>query len=128
MSSKWLRQFGDGNSLKGDHLRRHCELDSIFFEKLLEICQIVEELLFLKQEVSDYFFVYSSFHLILLSYINVPKPDLCLQPCTVVSIYINMRKNTQVVTGLQTSCYKSVHKLCSHCLFPSCCNKFGTSC
>ena len=31
-------------------------------------------------------------------------------------------KNAQVVTGLQTSCYKSVQqavdKLCSHCLFP----------
>jgi hypothetical protein len=32
-------------------------------------------------------------------------------------------KNAQVVTGLQTSCYKSVpsqvvNKLCSHCLFP----------
>ena len=36
---------------------------------------------------------------------------------------IYTHKNTQVVTGLQTSCYKSVHKLCSHC-----CNKFGTSC
>jgi hypothetical protein len=35
----------------------------------------------------------------------------------------NTHKNAQVVTGLQTSCYKSVHmqavdKLCSHCLFP----------
>ena len=26
-------------------------------------------------------------------------------------------KNAQVVTCLQTSCYKSIHKLCSHCLF-----------
>jgi hypothetical protein len=33
-------------------------------------------------------------------------------------IYGYTRKNAQVVTGLQTSCYKSVHKLCSHCLFP----------
>ena len=44
-------------------------------------------------------------------------------------------KNAQVVTGLQTSCYKSVHKLSTSCvptvfalLVPSCCNKFGTSC
>jgi hypothetical protein len=28
------------------------------------------------------------------------------------------RKNAQVVTSLQTSCYKYVHKLSSHCLFP----------
>ena len=38
------------------------------------------------------------------------------------------RKNAQVVTSLQTSCNKSVHKLCSHCLFLVCCDKFGTSC
>ena len=49
------------------------------------------------------------------------------------------RKNAQAVTSLQTSCYKSanklsqvcsqaVNKLCSHCLFPVCCNKFETSC
>jgi hypothetical protein len=43
------------------------------------------------------------------------------------------RKNAQVVTSLETSCYKSVHKLstcklCSHCLIVSSCfNKFGTS-
>ena len=37
-----------------------------------------------------------------------------------------------VVTGLQTSCYKSVHMSCRQVVFallvPSCCNKFGTSC
>ena len=33
-------------------------------------------------------------------------------------------KNAQVVTSLRTSC----NKLCSHCLFLVCCNKFGTSC
>ena len=40
------------------------------------------------------------------------------------------RKNAQVVTSLQTSCNKSVHKLStsSHCLFLVCCDKFGTSC
>ena len=40
------------------------------------------------------------------------------------------RKNAQVVTGLQTSCYKSVHKLSTSCVRTafsySCCNKFGT--
>jgi hypothetical protein len=28
----------------------------------------------------------------------------------------NTRKNAQVVTGLQTSCYKSVHKLSTSCV------------
>jgi hypothetical protein len=39
----------------------------------------------------------------------------------------NTRKNAQVVTSLQTSCYKSVHKLSTSCVrtLPSCCNKFG---
>jgi hypothetical protein len=30
------------------------------------------------------------------------------------------RKNTQVVTGLQTSCYKSVHKLSTSCVRTAC--------
>ena len=39
------------------------------------------------------------------------------------------RKNAQVVTGLQTSCYKSVHKLSTSCVRTACCcNKFGTNC
>jgi hypothetical protein len=41
------------------------------------------------------------------------------------------RKNAQVVTSLQTSCYKSVHKLSTSCVHTACsssCNKFGTSC
>jgi hypothetical protein len=38
---------------------------------------------------------------------------LCPEPFPVYT-----RKNAQVVTSLQTSCYKSVHKLSSHCLFP----------
>ena len=38
------------------------------------------------------------------------------------------RKKAQVVTGLQTSCYKPIHKLSTtvFALFvPSCCNKLG---
>ena len=42
--------------------------------------------------------------------------------------FIYIRKNAQVVTSLQTSCNKSVHNLCSHCLFLVCCDKFGASC
>jgi hypothetical protein len=38
------------------------------------------------------------------------------------------RKNAQVVTGLQTSCYKSVHKLSTSCVRTACCNKFRTGC
>jgi hypothetical protein len=39
--------------------------------------------------------------------------------------YINQlacytRKNAQVVTGLQTSCYKSVHKLSTSCVRTAC--------
>jgi hypothetical protein len=30
------------------------------------------------------------------------------------------RKNAQVVTGLQTSCYKSVHKLSTSCVRTAC--------
>ena len=46
---------------------------------------------------------------------------------------IYTRKNAQVVTSPQTSCYQTVcsqavNKLCSHCLFPVCFNKFETSC
>jgi hypothetical protein len=32
----------------------------------------------------------------------------------------NTRKNAQVVTGLQTSCYKSVHKLSTSCVRTAC--------
>jgi hypothetical protein len=28
------------------------------------------------------------------------------------------RKNAQIITSLQTSCYKSVHKMSKRCLFP----------
>jgi hypothetical protein len=45
------------------------------------------------------------------------------------------RKNAQVVTGLQTSCYKSVHKLSTSCIHTACsqllqqvCNKLLTIC
>ena len=74
--------------------------------------------------------------------------------CIGCIVVMYTRKNAQVVTGLQTSYHKSVHKLstslqtscnksanklsqvcsqavnklCSHCLFPVCCNKFETSC
>jgi hypothetical protein len=33
---------------------------------------------------------------------------------------IYTRKNAQVVTGLQTSCYKSVHKLSTSCVRTAC--------
>ena len=36
-------------------------------------------------------------------------------------------KNAQVVTSLQTSCNKFVHKLSTSCFRTACCNKFGTS-
>ena len=34
-----------------------------------------------------------------------------------VTIFLYTRKNAQVVTSLQTSCYKSVHKLSTSCVF-----------
>jgi hypothetical protein len=34
--------------------------------------------------------------------------------------YVYTRKNAQVVTGLQTSCYKSVHKLSTSCVRTAC--------
>ena len=39
-----------------------------------------------------------------------------------------LRVCKQVVTSLFTSCQQVVNKLCSHCLFLVCCDKFGTSC
>jgi hypothetical protein len=33
---------------------------------------------------------------------------------------LHTRKNAQVVTGLQTSCYKSVHKLSTSCVRTAC--------
>jgi hypothetical protein len=47
--------------------------------------------------------------------------------CVLVWSGLYTCKNAQVVTGLQTSCYKSVRKLSTSCV-PSCCNKCGTSC
>ena len=47
-----------------------------------------------------------------------------LSSCYKIVTHYFTRKNAQVVTGLQTSCCKSVQKLssvdklCSHCLFP----------
>jgi hypothetical protein len=34
--------------------------------------------------------------------------------------FMYTRKNAQVVTGLQTSCYKSVHKLLTSCVRTAC--------
>ena len=58
---------------------------------------------------------------------------LLLHCCCCLDAVNYTRKNAQVVTRLQTSCYKSVHKLlkvvfallCSYLLFGT---KFGTNC
>ncbi len=83
MSPKWvwpsfvLNIIGNSLIVVCHDLLTHCEFDSIFSEKLLEIAQIVKDLPFLKQEVSIYFFVYSSFDFILLFY-NITEARLVL--------------------------------------------------
>ena len=45
---------------------------------------------------------------------------LFLNSCRVSVVPYYARKNAQVVTGLQTSCYKSVHKLSTSCVRTAC--------
>ena len=54
--------------------------------------------------------------------------DLCVN----ISMKIHVckmytRKNTQVGTGLQTNCYKSVHKLSTNCVRTVCSHVVATS-
>ncbi len=42
-------------------------------------------------------------------------------------VFYYTRKNAQVVTGLQTSCYKSVHKLSASCVRTVCSHVVATS-
>ena len=50
--------------------------------------------------------------------------DMKFMVCSYLSY---TRKNAQVVTGLQTSCYKSVHKLSASCVRTACSHVVATS-
>ena len=43
------------------------------------------------------------------------------------TVFGSTHKNAQVVTGLQTSCYKSVQKLSASCILTACSHVVATS-
>ena len=50
-----------------------------------------------------------------------------IHACMANIFFNHTRKNAQVVTGLQTSCYKSVHKLSASCVRTACSHVVATS-